>query len=82
MHLINHGTRGGYYAHKRLSEKPCEDCRVAINEYVRDYRERTGLERNRETERIRRWALATLRDKYRDEYETLVAQFRDERGLL
>lgn len=73
--MINHGTRGGYYAHRRLGEPPCDDCRAAINEYVREYREKNGLARNREREKIRRKALAALRDKYRPEYERLVEQF-------
>ena len=73
--MINHGTRGGYYAHRRLSDPPCDDCRAAINEYVKEYREKHGLSRNREREKIRRQALAALREKYRDEYEALVERF-------
>lgn len=73
--MINHGTRGGYYAHRRLDEPTCDDCRAAINEYVRDYRAKNGLARNRERERIRRKALAALRESHREEYERLVEQF-------
>lgn len=69
---INHGTRGGYYAHRRQSDPPCAECRAAINEYVREYREKNGVYRNRERERVRRKALATLRERYRSEYEQLV----------
>ena len=72
---INHGTRGGYYAHRRQSSEPCDACRHAINEYVREYRAKNGLARNREREKIRRQALAALRDRHRDEYERLVEQF-------
>jgi hypothetical protein len=77
---INHGTRGGYYAHRRLKEgdpehEPCDACREAINEYVREYRAKNGLARNRFKEGIRRKALAALRDRHRKEYDTLVAQF-------
>jgi hypothetical protein len=75
--MINHGTRGGYYAHRRLSDPPCEECRAAINEYVKEYREKNGLSRNREREKIRRQALAALRDNHRDEYEALVMEFTD-----
>lgn len=71
---INHGTRGGYYAHRRLGDTPCGDCRAAINEYVKEYRQKHGVARNREMERVRRRALATLRDRYRDEYEQLVSE--------
>lgn len=73
--MINHGTRGGYYAHRRLSDPPCDACRAAINEYVREYRAKNGLARNREREKIRRRALAALREIHRDEYERLVEQF-------
>lgn len=75
--MINHGTRGGYYAHLRQEEErpvQCEPCRNAINEYVKKYREKNGMSRNRELDRIRREAMATLRDKYRAEYEALVEQ--------
>ena len=74
--MINHGTQGGYYAHRRLKERPCDECRAAINEYVKDYRQKNGLSRNRAAEGHRRRALAALREKYRAEYEALVAQFR------
>ena len=73
--MINHGTRGGYYAHRRLSDPPCDECRAAINEYVKEYREKNGLSRNREREKIRRRALAALRDNHREEYEALVEKF-------
>lgn len=74
MSVINHGTRGGYYAHRRLSDPPCDDCRAAINEYVKEYRAKNGLTRNREREKIRRKALAALRDNHREEYDRLVEQ--------
>ena|GEM_PF-2397097 len=73
--MINHGTRGGYYAHRRISDEPCDACRAAINKYVREYRAKNGLARNREREKIRRQALAALRDTHRAEYELLVEQF-------
>lgn len=73
--MINHGTRGGYYAHRRLKDTPCDECRAAINEYVKEYRARKGPERSRRLETIRRRALAALREAHRDEYEALVDQF-------
>ena len=76
--MINHGTRGGYYAHRRVSEPPCEECKAAINEYVREYRAKNGLARNREREKIRRMAMATLRDNHRDEYEGLIKMYEEE----
>ena len=79
--MINHGTRGGYYAHLRQSdERPvqCEPCREAINAYVKAYRAKKGMSRNRELDRIRRSAMATLRDRHRAEYEALVEQGRRE----
>lgn len=76
--MINHGTRGGYYAHRRLNDPPCDECRAAINEYVKEYRKKNGLSRNREREKIRRKALAALRDAHREEYEMLVDRFEAE----
>lgn len=76
--MINHGTRGGYYAHRRIDEPPCDDCRAAINEYVKEYRSRKGLSRNRAGERIRRRAMAILRDRHRKEYEKLIEELRAE----
>lgn len=79
--MINHGTRGGYYAHRRLSSPPCDECRAAINEYVKEYREKNGNDRSRASEKIRRRALAIIRDRHRDEYETLVEEMRHEETL-
>lgn len=78
--MINHGTTSGYYAHRRLQEGPCEECRAAISMYSRDYRKKNGAERDRESDKVRRLALARLRDKHRDEYEMLVAEVRMERS--
>ena len=76
---INHGTTGGYYAHRRLSETPCQPCRDAIAEYTRSYREKnTSDGGGRGAEKIRRKALAILRDKHREEYESLVVELREE----
>lgn len=84
--MINHGTRGGYYKHRRLSEEPCESCREAINEYVRDYRSRPGNERDRTRERIRRRALAELRERHREEFDNIFTEIMadelDEDDLL
>lgn len=74
--MINHGSRGGYYAHRRLGQKPCDECRAAINDYVKEYREKNGLTRNRAGEKIRRQALAVLRDRHREEYEELVEELK------
>mgnify|MGYP003399620431 CR=1 FL=1 len=79
--MINHGTRGGYYAHRRLESTPCDECREAINGYVKEYRKKNGLSRNREQDKIRRKALAILRDTHREEYEMLVDQLRAESVL-
>lgn len=81
--MINHGTRGGYYAHRRLNHDdpdrtPCDECRAAINEYVRGYRQKNGLTRNRKGEKIRRMALAELRDTYREEYDKIVERIESE----
>lgn len=75
---INHGTRGGYYAHRRVGSTPCEACREAINGYVKEYREKNGTDRNKLRETARRKALAVLREKYRKEYDKLVEDFTAE----
>jgi hypothetical protein len=33
-----HGTVGGHTRHRRLNEKPCEECRAAFNEYNKSYK--------------------------------------------
>lgn len=42
---------------------------------MKEYRAKHGLARNREQEKIRRQALAALREAHRDEYEALVEKF-------
>lgn len=80
MSVINHGTTSGYYAHRRLKERACKDCRKAIAKYSKKYREKRSEERNRESDRVRRQALAQLRELHREEYEALVEQIRAERS--
>lgn len=81
MAEIKHGTRGGYYAHRRRGERPCEECRAAINEYVKEYRERKGTSRNRLMEAARREATNEVRDNHRDEYEEIYRRIKKEKGL-
>lgn len=78
--MINHGTTSGYYAHRRLKERACKDCRNAIAKYSKKYRENKGAERDRESDRVRRQALAQLRELHREEYEALVEQIRADRS--
>lgn len=78
--MINHGTRGGYYAHRRLSDPPCDKCRAAINEYVKEYRKKNGVNRNRKREKARAKALSALRDAHPNEYQTLMKKFLEELG--
>lgn len=33
-----HGTVGGHTRHRRLNEKPCEECRAAFAEYAKAYK--------------------------------------------
>lgn len=35
-----HGTVGGHTKHRRLNEKPCEECRAAFAKYVKEYKAR------------------------------------------
>lgn len=70
--MINHGTSGGYYAHRRMQESACDACKDAINEYLRKYRATKGGDRVRTRDQIRRKALAILRDRHREEYLALI----------
>ena len=81
MKEIDHGTRGGYYAHRRRGERPCQKCRDAINEYVKEYRERNGVSRNRALENARRAAMNEVRDNHRAEYEEAYKRIKKEQGL-
>ena len=81
MNEIKHGTRGGYYAHRRRGEKPCVECRSEINEYVKEYRDRKGVTRMRLMEAARRQAMNEVRDNHRDEYEEIYDRIKKERGL-
>ena len=81
MAEIKHGTRGGYYAHRRRGDRPCKKCRAAINEYVKEYRERKGVTRNRLMEAARREAMNEIRDNHRAEYEKVYARIKKEKGL-
>lgn len=71
---INHGTTGGYYAHRRTGGRPCQACRDAVAERSREYRRSGG--RAREMESVRRKALILLRDHHRDEYDDLVEKLK------
>jgi hypothetical protein len=33
-----HGTIAGHSRHRKLGESPCEECRLAYNEYKREWR--------------------------------------------
>ena len=39
---IQHGTNRGYQTHLRRKDQPCDACRLAMNEYHRQYRSRTS----------------------------------------
>lgn len=41
---IKHGTYTGYNQHRKQGVPVCDDCRDAVNEYLRDYRIRKDLE--------------------------------------
>lgn len=75
---INHGTSSGYHSHRRLNQEPCDACREAINAYIRRYRATKGKDRTRTLDKIRRRALAKLRDNHREEYEQLIEECRVE----
>lgn len=79
--MINHGTRGGYYAHKRLSEPPCDACRASINEYMQEYRTRpenvsAERKRARSADKRRRMAFKILKDRHLEEYRQILDDLR------
>lgn len=76
--MINHGTTGGYYAHRRHNEAPCDACREAVNAYLRKYRASKGKARTRERDAIRRKALSRLRKIHHAEYMKIVREIEDE----
>lgn len=79
--MAEHGTRPGYYAHRRREEDPCGPCREAINDYMREYRSKNGRS-NRDKERDQRRAMAELKDRHRSEYEQILSRIRAEREAL
>lgn len=81
---INHGTSGGYHAHRRLGQPACDSCREAINKYVREYRSSKGKDRLRSKDKLRRLAMAELREAHRTEYEEIFEALceREEQGDL
>lgn len=70
---IEHGTRNGYNACRRRPEGPCEPCRVASAEYMRDYRAGRGMARNRAQTTAYARALAVLRVRHQAEFDALYA---------
>lgn len=46
-----HGTVGGHTKHRRLKEKPCEECRAAFNAYSLEYK-KANPEKTKEYEKI------------------------------
>ena len=54
------GTYAGWNAHRHCGEPPCDDCRRAQADYVRDWRLRTGRVKTRRV-RLTEAELALLR---------------------
>lgn len=79
--MINHGTQGGYHAHRRTGSEPCQPCKDAVNTYMRKYR-KDNPDRDRVRDRVRRKAMAALRDMHRADYDELVKRFEQEERLL
>lgn len=68
---INHGTIGGYKAHKRHGEPMCEPCREANREY--DRRRHVDRLRSVEAERAR-WERALVESRLPAIYQRLVRE--------
>jgi hypothetical protein len=72
---IEHGTYGGYQAHKRIGEGPCTDCRRANSSYQAAWRRRNPASQslNAERQAARDRALRKLAERFPAELESLYA---------
>jgi len=72
----SHGTYGSAQRHQRRGEKMCDECRKAVNAYMRAYRSRNPLVLTRDRMRVRgrQRALSVLAQRHRDEYEQLMRE--------
>lgn len=65
---INHGTYYGAQQHRKAGEKPCEECRKALDEYQNNYRRGKGQQSSRLYSRARSRALTRLSKAHPEEY--------------
>lgn len=72
--LIEHGTYRGYKAHLRHGIDPCEPCRIANNEKMREYRASNPAFRQQQSQRngTRYRAMLRLANAHPDEFRRLL----------
>lgn len=70
--MINHGTYGGYQAHRRKNEDACEPCRTAARDYQRNYRSVVGIESQKRYSQAREQAFLRLSRMHPDEFHRLM----------
>lgn len=78
---IEHGTYKGFLRCRNLPNGACEECRLARNEYMRDFRKKNPdtYNRNLETSYIREKALRILGQRHEEELLNIIRQLRDQK---
>ncbi len=76
--MTAHGTYAGYQWHKRQPDEPCEACRVANRNYMRDLRRRSPLRRARDRwdTKTKNRALWRLAMEYPERFNQLIDEER------
>lgn len=75
MSQDEHGSNKGYNRHVSAGQKPCDPCRLAHNEYIRDYRAQRRRELADESNRFtaaRERALGRLATNHPLEFAALL----------
>lgn len=78
---IEHGTYKGYVKCRNRPQGACDECRIARNEYMRDFRKKNPdvYVRNLETSYIREKALRILGQRHEEELATIIRNLRDQK---
>lgn len=72
-----HGTYAGAQWHYRTGTPMCSKCKLARNEYMKQWRTtKTGKRRSRIEQQVQHGAIAELIGRHGDEYRELLDQWR------
>jgi muconolactone delta-isomerase len=74
------GTAAGYIRHIRAGERACEECRAAHTLYVRLWRARGGMAKQRAYDSARQRALSRLARMHPTHYRALYLEERQKDG--